>query len=440
MRFLLTKRFWIRFAIGLALLVALGLVINGVMAWRMESEWQARLAQVRAGGDPASVADLKPEPIPDNQNAAVFLEQVRPRIGQFANEHGRFFNTPIGKAYDETRDRGEPATPEQIAAIRAILDKYSDVEPLIAAAAKCDQYASRVDYSLDSQQFVEKVLDQINGPGSIRQVARFLNWRAEVLLAEGRRDEAVQRGIQVYRLARLYESEPTLVAFLIAIAVRGVVAEQMYDALAAGPVSPELCAALDRELALQDDPARLVHALKSERAVGAGFTNVLLDQPYPMLAHTFGWVLKSYQIGVVDHMDECLDLAGHPWHEVRVKFGPADETPPPTGHGVLADLLTPALRAVFQAHARSLAVSRALRIDIALRQFAEKNGREATGLAELDLPKEMTIDPYSGEPLKLEHMPDGWVIYSVMENGEDDGGDFKQLKDYGLAPPKRRAL
>jgi hypothetical protein len=382
---------------------------------------------------------LKPQLIPDEENAAVFLERIRPRIGQFANEHGRFFKTPIGKAYDEARERGEPATPEQIAAIRAILEKYSDVEPVLGAAAKCDKYASRLDFSLDSQQFIDKLLDQINGPGSIRQLSRFLNWRIEVLLADGQRDQAVERGIQIYRLDRLYESEPTLVAFLIAIAVRGVVADQMYDALAAGPVSPELLAELDQELARQDDPARLVHALKSERAIGAGFTNVVLGQPYPFLAHTFGWVLKSYQIGVVDYMDECLVLAGRPWHEARAKFGPADKTPPVTGHGVLADLLTPALRAVFVANARSLAVSRALRVHIALRQFAEKNGREAKGLEELGLQKEVTMDPYSDEPLILDHTEDGWMIYSVMENGEDDGGDFKQLKDYGLAPPKRRA-
>ena len=100
----------------------------------------------------------------------------------------------------------------------------------------------------------------------------------------------------------------------------------------------------------------------------------------------------------------------------------------------------PAVKAAFQANARSTAVSRALRIHNAMRPvFAEKNGREATALDELvDLPKQSTIDPYSGQPLKLKASDDGWVIYSVMENGVDDGGDFKGLKDYGVAPPKLR--
>ena len=96
------------------------------------------------------------------------------------------------------------------------------------------------------------------------------------------------------------------------------------------------------------------------------------------------------------------------------------------------------MRAVFQANARSLALSRALRVGIALRQFAEENGREANGWEELDLPEKATIDPYSGGPLKLKPTDDGWVIYSVMQNGVDDGGDFRGHKDYGIAPPKLR--
>ncbi len=81
---------------------------------------------------------------------------------------------------------------------------------------------------------------------------------------------------------------------------------------------------------------------------------------------------------------------------------------------------------------------RALRIHNALRAFAEKNGREATGLDELGLPREATVDPYSGQPLKLKRTDAGWIMYSVMQNGLDDGGDFIDLKDYGVAPRRLR--
>ena len=76
---------------------------------------------------------------------------------------------------------------------------------------------------------------------------------------------------------------------------------------------------------------------------------------------------------------------------------------------------------------------RALRIFNALTQFRDKHGREARGLEELSLPKEATIDPFNGEPLKLKMTDDGWIIYSVARNGVDDGGNFKDLNDYGIA-------
>lgn len=437
MRFLPTKRFWLRLAIGLAILVAIGLILNGLMIWRTDSQLQARLAAIREAGDPASVAELAPTPIPDEENAAAILERIAPRIREFASAQGRFSNTVIGKAYDEAGDRGEPATKEQIDAIRVIIDMYPDVDQGLAAAAKCDKYASRLDFTLNSNQFIEQLIER---QGLVRQGGRYLNWRIEVLLAEGKHEEALRRGIEIYRLARLYEAEPGLVPFLVAIAVRGLAADQIYDALSAGPVSPELLAELDAELALMDTPERLVHAIKSDRAVSSGWTADLPGPPSLWLANAVGWPIKSYLIGAIDYSGENLRLAEKPWHEVRDRFGPADSPASPTAYGVLADLLQPAMRAVGQANARSLAVLRALRIYIALRQFAEKNGREANGLEELELPPAVTIDPYSGQPLKLKPTDEGWMIYSVMTNGMDDGGDFKGHKDFGVAPPKRRLV
>jgi hypothetical protein len=73
-----------------------------------------------------------------------------------------------------------------------------------------------------------------------------------------------------------------------------------------------------------------------------------------------------------------------------------------------------------------------------LRQFAENHDRDAKGLAELGLPQAATIDPYSGQPLKLKRTDEGWLVYSVMDNGVDDRGDFIGRMDYGVGPPKLR--
>jgi hypothetical protein len=430
--------FWTRFlkrtAIALGLVVAIALIVNAFMAWRAERRLQAALASIRAAGEPASIAELAPKPIRDDQNAAALLDRIAPRINAFAGEEGRFSTTPLGEEYDEADDRGESPTPKHIAAIRAIVDHYPDVEEALIAVAACDQYASRQDFSLDQQQFIQEFL-KIQGP--IRQATRFLVYKNILDLADGQHERAVERGIRNLRLARLYDNEPLLVSLLVGVAVRVHAIDSLYDGLAAGPVSAEMHAALDAELARHDTPQRLVNALKTERALGAEWFDSL-NTGQLFLAHTFGWYMKGFQIGVIEAMNELVRLAERPWHEVREQFGAPDSPSLPSGHGVMADLLVPAVRASFHANARGLAMIRSLRIFNALRRFAEQHGREAKSLAELDLPEASTIDPYSGKPLKLMRAEDGWVVYSVMENGKDDGGDFIGHQDYGVAPPKLR--
>lgn len=408
--------------------------LGAAMGARAETPLESRLALIRAAGDPASISDLTPPSIPDEKNAAVILRRIGPRLSEFNREHSRFFDTPAGKSYEEGQDRGEPPTPEQIFEIRLILIKYPEVEEALIDAADCDGYALQLDYTLPFTEFVEAAVATQRAP---RSAVRFLNSRMEVLIADGFHEDALEQGITTLRLARLYESQPTIVPWAVGIAMRNLSAPHIYDALASGAVSAELHAALDKELALADTPQRLVHALKTERAVNADWANEHLVWK-PLLPAACRSILISEQWGLLDEIDAHLQLAEMPWHEVRTRFGPSDSIAPPSKHGKLADSLLPGLHIWFHANARSLAVVRSLRVYNALRQFAENHGREATGLDELGLPTSATIDPYSGKPLKMKLTSDGWVVYSVMENGADDGGDFLGRKDYGVAPRKLR--
>ena len=441
MRIWPTKRTWKRIGLGLLILVAIALIANGIMAWRTESQWQGRIAAIRAAGDPASIADLAPKPISASENGAAALAKLGTRLEEFGKDNWRFLDkTPLGQDYDKRGDRGKPATAEQIAAIRKILDKYPDIDTGLATAAACGKYASLADYSLDHVKLLEAYFVQMS---RFRTASRFLSWRMEVLVAEGKQEKAVALGIEMLQLAREYDHEPATVNMLMATAVRGIAATSLYDALAAGPVSPEVHAALDRELVLDDDPQRMVWTLKSERAydidsmlelpqslAAAGAED---SQPPGWLVHMFGWTAKRFFAGSLDYLDDEIASAAR-----RASSGlqgvERHQIPDSSEHGVGAELMIPAMQAAFDTDARGTAMVRALRIFNALRVFAEKNGREAKGLDELGLPNEATIDPFDGKPLKLKHTDKGWVVYSVMLNGVDDGGDFMELKDYGVAP------
>ena len=239
----------------------------------------------------------------------------------------------------------------------------------------------------------------------------------------------------------MHEKEPTLISYLVSVAVHGVAISELCDALSAGPVSGKLHEKLDQELARHDDPQRLVRALKTEGAMASGWNRWPIfesdGKPYSGVWNISGWPLKWYLLGVYDYTHELIPLAVRPWYEVRDQFGKSDAEMISTGHGKLADFVK-WRHAVVSSPRREIVMLRSLRIYNALRQFSEQNGREASGLQELKLPLEAAADPYSGQPLKLKHTELGWEVYSVLENGVDDGGNFKDLKDYGVAPWKLR--
>jgi len=72
------------------------------------------------------------------------------------------------------------------------------------------------------------------------------------------------------------------------------------------------------------------------------------------------------------------------------------------------------------------AMQRLLMVDLALRLFRHDEGRLPESLAEL-CPKYLStvpLDPYSGRPLVYRRVDDTCVLYSVWDDGDDDGGKF----------------
>jgi hypothetical protein len=410
---------------------AVGLV---ALAWTLAAALPHHRAAAQVSDDapaavaePQSLADLAPEPIPDDENVAAQLDALEAPLQRWDQDYTQFSSTPLGLAYDEREDQGFPPTADEAAAIRAILDDHAELDAALRRAATGDKYASRADYSKTSGAFIDDLMPRIQ---RLRSASRFVAWQIRMASVEGRRDEAVMRGVELLRLARLHENEPTLVGYLVTLAVRNVAVRELYDALASGNVAFETHAALDAELALADNPAAITRVLRTERAfaitaeseLGApGAVNRLLSG-----GRTAG-----------DYLAEVVKASEASWPEFRrqVQQGKWSK---PSGYGPLADLLTPALEAATTAHGRQLAATRSLRAFNALRLYARFNQREATGLADVDLPAEAYADPYADGPLQARLTDDGWLIYSVMANEKDDGGDFRNLLDYGVTPPGER--
>jgi hypothetical protein len=422
---------WRRLAIA-ALVLA-----GAIAAWAYWTLYAAnslsgRIAAIRAAGDPATIADLTSKPISRAENAAAHLVAAQLRLNEFAKAHGRFLKSPAGVAFDAADDAGGSIAPEHLAAIRIIVEKYPDLDAAFANAASCERYASPLNFSLPYPQFMAALTDP---PIDIRSAARFIAWQMKLASESGQADVALEKGIQLLRLAALYDAEPGLISSQISMAVRGAAVAAIDEALSTGPISPSVHAKLEEELAAFDAQAALLGVLKTERAIAISATQDQIGGAKSIIVNTIGFPTKKLYLGVIDCFEPMLKLAGKPWH-VAYEKGTPSVFQEPTGFGMLADLLASSFELQFEILHRTDALLRSLRVKNALRQFAAENGREAKGLDDLALPKEATIDPFSGQPLQLKRIDNGWLIYSVGKDGVDDGGSFDDSKDYGLRPRK----
>ena len=90
---------------------------------------------------------------------------------------------------------------------------------------------------------------------------------------------------------------------------------------------------------------------------------------------------------------------------------------------------------------RATVVSRAkirtLRVLNALQARVPAGSTAIPKLSELGLPAETTTDPFTGEPLHVKRLPQGWLVYSVGPNFRDDGGKLGPGPDcdVGVGPP-----
>lgn len=429
-----SKRALKRITIALGLLVGMALVANGILAWRAQYRLDAIVAKIQAAGEPASIADLTPKPISAETNAAVHLQSMSLDLDAFAKDHKKFYQTPLGEELDK-RSENMPgvgwARPnaEQLTAIRIIVDAHASILRALQQAAQCEEYASLLNFSPPPSQFLERVMKDCTRP---RQLARYVVWKMATLVADGKSDEAIQLGVQMLRLIRLWDHEPLLINYLVGVAIRGMMFDSINTALRQNQHSTQMLHALDAELALQDSPTPLAQALCTERAFAISY----VQEQTGVLSAFVRWPMLSYFVGELDAENEACNVAKFPLNQVHLQWDPTNKVSAPKELiDLKSNLIGPAIVSAFSAQFRYVTKARCLRVLNALEEYYQRTGKEADSIEQLSLPLEATIDPYVNKPLRLKKTDLGWIVYSVGIKGIDNGGKLDVQENEGVAPP-----
>lgn len=254
------------------------------------------------------------------------------------------------------------------------------------------------------------------------------------------------------RSATHLESGATLIEDLVATAERNIVQQNARWALKNDIFTEdELVKALDTLQRFDRSEEGPTQSLRGEHAMAMDLTEYIFSPPGPdgspkvnkkRVEQTMDWMMDSDRKELVDQVSqmgpedayataEALDLhyrelaeqmsIGYP--EVRASDIEVFEkqrvnTTP------LTRAIMPALSRVYNLQARSETARRATQLAYATHIYKARNGHWPESVAELggEFGETMKIDPFTGDYFGYKLTEDGPRIYSLSENGVDDGG------------------
>lgn len=329
--------------------------------------------------------------------------------------------------------------------ITAILERHAATLDLLRRAT--DKPGCRFERDW-SRPALDMLLPEVQ---EMRRAARLLTLAARRAAADGDGEQALADVVRIHRLGMHAASEPILISGLVGQAI---------DALALGTLADVLPRLEKSDLPLLEKdslrdfvatPIRYQRAFLGEEAFGLAMlgdladgskgmttlellqsvsgepTRFTFDSPFSLLYRCF--MLPADIASYRDILRRYQDIAGkmllpksQPYPVVVKETAEIEETLESRPAGVFAALLAPALSGVLKSQARSAAMH-----DVAGVLVAAIRARLAgASLAESLVPEAVPAlpgDPFTEDkPLLAKRDDDGWVVYSVGPDGEDDGG------------------
>ena len=276
----------------------------------------------------------------------------------------------------------------------------------------------------------------LEGTQKLRSAAFMLQWDSMRFAYRGEADRALASAAAGMHLTRSVDFEPFLISVLIRIAMVGVSINSVEQALAwcTDATDPAL-AGMQELIGLERSTSSIRTAIRGGRAFTVHILE-LIDRG------EIKWDDRNLDSGDLDIIN-----SRHPMPNniafVHERFAeylamhelPPDQkanairqykTPPKERENLLAQHFMPAMHKVMFAEIRHRAKCLCAEAGIACERYRLKHGRWPTSLDDLaafGIPK-VPVDPFDGQPLRYRVEDDGVTIYSVGENGIDDGGDI----------------
>lgn len=431
----------------LAVLGILFLVVIGTALLATYTGEPAYARQLHEKGEPATLADLAAwyTPVAPEENAALLylrasaafqalppVEEPKPELSPeeeiLWEEAPRTFEPlPIVGSGELPWNVGElePALQERLRAYLALNEE----------ALKLTYEAGRLRSSRFDLDFSKGPAMELEHLSRMRALARLLSLDAVRHVLDGNTDALTKTLEAQFRLAEAMAQEPVLISHLVYVAIFSIARGSLEMALDNASFTAAQLTTLQTVFAEMPDPfVSLKRAFVTERAFGLSYDPLDVtqfethDEPR-LLQWTSKWIRRATgatlgsEVVLTRAYAMLLDNAEKPPHtwEVDPMERQWEEV---WRHSLIAAILLPSLSNSLEAPARVQADTALALTTLAIERYRRDNGQLPESLNALTpvYLAEMPVDPFSGQPPLYRREGEGYVVYSVGRDREDDGG------------------
>lgn len=308
-----------------------------------------------------------------------------------------------------------------------------------------------------------------DGPNAIlphlalhKSMAAQLRTRAAARVAAGDTAGAAEDIDTMFRLAELTGEDPTLIGYLVRVAIQNIASGAFWDGTSQHAWSEAQLVTFQRRFAALKQRDALVQAFRGERLFGKTTFELMREgrlDPEMLGAMDSGrdgfigavmpkaWLLQNqaYHSRVMDQVVDALQRSdpehgigakGSAWEKERIDGWLLDTTRQRYHpYRIFTHMLLPALAQVHAKADRSLTTARLAMAVAALERHRLANGGYPKALADL-VPRflpTVPLDPMDGQPLRYRLNADGsFTLYGVGTNHADDNGVFESKQGQDL--------
>ena len=407
----------------------------GLNRMRLKREVQARIAAIRAQGLPTTLEELDawyPYPVEGPNAADVYLEALA-RIGEMDEESSALIQVPSA-VRSNLWSRVNALPVDYLDKVESLLENHREPLALIRHAASLPQCR----YPTHKQDMGHLSC----GSFELRGMGRVLAVAAVVRAERGDLEEAIRYLMDELALSNSLKQMPTTDCAWDRLGLADQAVGHLPRMVSRHEWTDEQLVRMTEAIRGTEEPDMLFRAFAGEQATvldtmsrGIKFVQraVTWSEREPSgIQKTAAAVIEVSGLrerNTLVYMDlhqRMLDASRKPFPAPLIAgqmYG--EEASALPAHLFLARIFAAGTKPFVTSVASSLAWSRTACAALAAERFRLARGRWPETLDEL-VPAYLDAvpeDPFDGKPLRYRRRPDGFTVYSIGENGRDDGGD-----------------